>query len=494
MSWEATEGRASIRESWARCQAAGLTPAFVPPLRYLRPNPDGGAASADLIEIMLRAAQLYRGLAGQPALLLLADAQACLQSCQGPASMRYEIAQLGALPGADWSERCRGTNALALALHQAQTAVVSGKDHYLDFLKGWSGVATLLPTRSGVLALYAKGPLLHSCALHLLETCTAADPRHHAGAGRAEARQDALALDQLGIGDRRMALAVHRAKRILGRDIPLLIQGETGSGKEVFARAFHRSGPRASGPFVAVNCAAIPGTLIEAELFGHVAGAFSGARRDGSPGKLRLANGGTLFLDEIGDMPVALQAVLLRVIETRRVTALGDSDEHPVDVSLLCASHQSLRTLVDRGDFRSDLYFRLSGLSIELPPLREREDFARLAQDILDEESPLRPLRLSAEALARLSGRSWQGNLRELRNCLRLAAAMAACPGELAWSDFEEPGNATPEAGVPMPQSMREAERRWATAAVARHQGNISAAARELRITRTTLYRKLRGK
>jgi transcriptional regulator of acetoin/glycerol metabolism len=490
MSWEAIDGFAAIRESWVRCRAAGLAATWVPPLRYLRPEQPEGAPSPELGEILARAEQLFRCLAHQPALLLIADAQACLRASLGAPSLRRSAARIGALPGAEWSETGRGTNAIAMALHGGGTAQVLGAQHYLDCLKDWSGAATPLGKGLGVLALYVQGSKLHPSAPLLLETCVAPDSKDSEAVAPPPGP---LPLDGLALGDRRMAAAVSRAKRILGRDIPLLVQGETGTGKEVFARAFHRSGPRAQGPFVAVNCAAIPATLIEAELFGHVEGAFSGARREGAPGKLRLASGGTLFLDEIGDMPLALQAVLLRVLETRRVTALGDSAEHSVDVSLLCASHQPLRALVDQGCFRGDLYFRLSGLTVELPPLREREDFARIAQDILDEESPLKPLRLSTEAQARLAARPWPGNVRELRNCLRLAAALANGPGELPWSGFEEP-TVVPLGGLGQgPQSLREAERQWALAAVARHQGNISAAARELRITRTTLYRKLRG-
>ncbi|MBW7902715.1 MAG: sigma-54-dependent Fis family transcriptional regulator [Rhodocyclaceae bacterium] len=297
-------------------------------------------------------------------------------------------------------------------------------------------------------------------------------------------------LHELDGGDPRMAEAVRRAARIAECDIPLLIQGETGSGKEWFAQAFHRSGARRDGPFVAVNCAAIPATLIEAELFGHVEGAFTGARRSGTRGKIREADRGTLFLDEIGDMPLPLQAVLLRVLETRRVAPLGGDGEEAVDFALVCASHQLLRALVDRGQFRADLFFRLSGMTVSLPPLRERQDFDRVVRRMLAEEAPNRELRIAPAALDLLRRHPWPGNLRQLRNVLRLAVALLGderqlTPDCLPPEILDVGGKGRGESG------LRAVQIRLVRETVERHGGNISAAARELGITRTTLYRKL---
>lgn len=302
----------------------------------------------------------------------------------------------------------------------------------------------------------------------------------------------------LGQGDARLADAVRRARRIALHDIPLLIQGETGTGKEVFARAFHGESRRHEGPFVAINCAAIPASLIEAELFGYAAGAYTGGRAGGARGKLREAHGGVLFLDEIGDMPLALQAVLLRVLETRRVSPLGGGAEEAVDIGLVCASHRPLRELTESGAFRSDLFFRLSGMTVSLPALRERSDFVALAKQILDEES-LRGLRLATEALRVLQKHLWPGNLRQLRNVLRLAIALMGedestltlehLPPEILDETNGQPSSPGQAAGQ---GGLRAAEFRLVQQSVTRHAGNISAAARELGITRTTLYRKLR--
>ena len=308
-------------------------------------------------------------------------------------------------------------------------------------------------------------------------------------AGAAVSRYGTLA--DLGSDDPRLAEAARRAGRIVECDIPLLIQGETGSGKEWFAQAFHRSGSRRGGPFVAVNCAAIPATLIEAELFGYGEGAFTGARRLGARGKIREADGGTLFLDEIGDMPLGLQAVLLRVLETRRVTPLGHDSDEAVDIRLVCASHQPLRDLVEQGVFRADLFFRLSGMTIALPPLRERSDFAAVVRRMLAEESPGRPVRVDAEAFVLLRRYRWPGNLRQLRNVLRLGVALLGDDGMLLPAHL--PAEIRAADAVTADAGLRGVQVRLARESVDRHGGNISAAARELGITRTTLYRLLGG-
>ena len=300
-------------------------------------------------------------------------------------------------------------------------------------------------------------------------------------------------LQALDTGDARMKTAIQRALRVVDRNIPLMIQGETGTGKEVFAQACHLSSQRRLGPFVAINCAAIPGPLIEAELFGYTEGAFTGARQEGSAGKLRDANGGTLFLDEIGDMPLHLQSVLLRVLETRSVTPLGGGEEISLDIAIICASHQPLQEKVNSGDFRADLYFRLSGMALCIPPLRERSDLPTLVKRILAQECDEQPPHISSEALDLLRQQRWPGNIRQLRNVLRLAAALID-EQDHCLRPQHLPSEMTEAAAQPQSvnnSSLRSSEIRLVKEAVARCGGNISAAARELGITRTTLYRKL---
>ena len=259
-----------------------------------------------------------------------------------------------------------------------------------------------------------------------------AAPDTGAAAGEAIAHD---ALSVLDTGDAGMATAIARARKVIDKPIALLLLGESGVGKELFARACHDSSARNGGPFIAVNCAALPETLFEAELFGYRPGAFTGASRDGAAGRIREAHGGTLFLDEIGDMPVPLQARLLRVLQEREVVPLGGGNPVAVDFQLICATHRRLRDDILAGRFREDLYYRLNGLSLPLPPLRERSDLHALIEAILARISPDRAFRLSPAVASAFARHDWPGNLRQLSNALRTATALA--DGEvIAWDDL----------------------------------------------------------
>jgi len=320
------------------------------------------------------------------------------------------------------------------------------------------------------------------------------------------------ALDCLNTGDARVAAAIEKVRRVLGRDITVLIQGETGTGKEWFARAMHAEGPRGSGPFIAVNCAAIPEGLIESELFGYEEGAFTGARRKGAPGKILQANGGTLFLDEIGDMPLSLQARLLRVLQERTITPLGSTRVYSVDVALVCATHRKLRDLIAQAQFREDLYYRLNGFVVTLPALRERTDLPQLVERLVQGEArPGQRSQITAEVMEMFQRHTWPGNLRQLHNLLRTALAMVDGDGPIGRhhlpDDFLEQfdhGAGALVTGLPPARSetnqapasapvgsLDDIEARAIQRAVEFHRGNISAAARQLGISRNTLYRKL---
>ncbi|MBT0665133.1 sigma-54-dependent Fis family transcriptional regulator [Geobacter pelophilus] len=317
-------------------------------------------------------------------------------------------------------------------------------------------------------------------------------------------------LNALEYGDTRMRTAIDKAQRVLGHDIPVLIEGESGTGKELFARAMHQSNSRRSGPFVALNCAAIPEGLIESELFGYQEGAFTGAKRKGNIGKIRQANGGTLFLDEIGDMPLALQARLLRVLQERSITPLGDGTAHPVDIAVICATNRKLRDEIAANRFREDLYYRLNGLVIILPPLREREDLLQLSRSILaDIAGPLRSVRLCEDVLNIFSAHPWPGNLRQMHNVLRTALALLGSDEEITLGHLSDDFLEQAKEAVPVParqqaqpcrtigsasppESLDSLEAQAIQQAMAGCQGNISAAARQLGISRNTLYRKMR--
>jgi transcriptional regulator of acetoin/glycerol metabolism len=295
----------------------------------------------------------------------------------------------------------------------------------------------------------------------------------------------------LCLGDARLGREFGRALKVYERDVPLLLHGETGSGKEAFASAVHRAASRAGRPFVALNCAAIPESLIESELFGYRGGSFTGARKEGMAGKLAQANGGTLFLDEIGDMPLAMQTRLLRVLEAREVVPLGGGAAQPLDIRLISASHRDLSARVGEGAFREDLFYRLSGLAVTLPPLREREDKAALIDQLLAEEAGDRPLRLGEEARARLLAYPWPGNVRQLRTVLRTLAAL--CEDEaIGVDDLPEEIRRAAVAPATTPAPLDAAERQALLAALDQQRWHMTRAAAHLGISRNTLYRKLR--
>jgi transcriptional regulator of acetoin/glycerol metabolism len=289
-------------------------------------------------------------------------------------------------------------------------------------------------------------------------------------------------------GDPGLRRAVERARKLVNADLPFMLHGETGSGKERFARALHEDGPRAGKPFVALNCAAIPESLIESELFGYRQGAFTGARTRGMTGKVILADGGTLFLDEIGDMPLDLQSRLLRVLSEKEVTPLGSETPLRVDVRFICASHRDLSEMVRSGRFREDLYYRLSGAVIHLPPLRDRADLSDLIREVLEEEIRETGIRgeLREDTMRRLKLHSWPGNFRELHNVLRHALIL----GE---GGIITPAHLPEEfAMVPIDERAHSENKRLELKSVLEEHGwRIQSAATALGVARSTLYRQM---
>lgn len=310
-------------------------------------------------------------------------------------------------------------------------------------------------------------------------------------------------LHYLNTGDPQIALLIDKVSKVLGRDIPILAMGETGTGKELLAQAIHNDSPRSNSPFVAVNCASIPETLIESELFGYEDGAFTGARKKGSVGKILQANGGSLFLDEIGDMPLSLQARLLRVLQERMVTPLGSTKSIPVNVALICATNRNLREQIAKGQFREDLYYRLNGLVVKLPPLRERTDLETVVNKLLSAESNGTRYTISAEIMQLFKQHNWPGNFRQLTNLLRTAMVMAGDDHEILREhlpdDFlEDIGmQQTPAVNdsttmlVSSGEKLEDMEISVIQQTLANHGGNVSATARALGVSRNTIYRKI---
>jgi transcriptional regulator with PAS, ATPase and Fis domain len=323
------------------------------------------------------------------------------------------------------------------------------------------------------------------------------------------------------IGASAPAMEVKRqARRVAQTDSTVLLLGETGTGKELLAHAIHAASARAAKPFVGVNIAAVPDTLLEAEFFGVAAGAFTGADRKGRDGKFKLAHGGTLFLDEIGDMPLPLQAKLLRVLQEQEVEPLGSNQVQHIDVRVIAATSRDLAAMVRAGSFRADLFYRLNVLPIRLPPLRERlPDLESLADALADDiarRSGMPHKGLAPDALALLARQPWPGNIRELRNALEQASLMTD-DAVLGARHFEsvldaaaaviDPPPASAPAGTPvtaaageaprvagvksLPQAVAELEAQAIREALAATGGNKLAASRLLGISRATLYEKL---
>jgi sigma-54 dependent transcriptional regulator, acetoin dehydrogenase operon transcriptional activator AcoR len=327
-------------------------------------------------------------------------------------------------------------------------------------------------------------------------------PRAPVGAEAELAAEARGSLDCLQSSDPTMQHNVAVLKRVVDRDISVLLLGETGTGKGYCARAIHCASSRAHKPFVTVNCAAIPEPLIESELFGHKPGAFTGAAREGGMGRILQANGGTLFLDEIGDMPVALQARLLNVIEDREVMPLGGTKVVNVDVRIVSATQHDPLEMIARGRFREDLYYRLNGITVRMPPLRERSDCAELAHKLLAAEtSGGPPVAIEPALLERLVRHAWPGNVRQLRNVLRTMLALRAAD-TLTLAEFNEewltvraaepraPGQAM-STDADGESVLSDAEREALRRTLESCHWNVSAAAARLHISRRTIYRKI---
>ncbi|TGE01154.1 sigma-54-dependent Fis family transcriptional regulator [Methylobacterium nonmethylotrophicum] len=301
-------------------------------------------------------------------------------------------------------------------------------------------------------------------------------------------RPAAAPLPDFAGGDPRLALMARQASRLFEAGVSLLVGGETGTGKEFFARTLHRASRRAGKPFVAVNCAALPETLIESELFGHAPGAFTGAAARGRQGLVQQADGGTLFLDEIGDMPLSAQTRLLRVLAEREVMAVGGTKPQAVDLRVIAATHRDLAALVREGRFREDLLYRLAGARFVLPPLRERADRAALVERLLAARPGSR--RLSAEAAAALARHAWPGNVRELVAALDYACALAEAP-EIGLADLPPTVTTAPRSDLPPPDAALPDGAALA-AALRRRAWNVSAVARDLGLDRSTVHRRMR--
>lgn len=322
-----------------------------------------------------------------------------------------------------------------------------------------------------------------------------------------ETQSGDLTLEALAGQDSQMRYNVGCVKRVMNKDISIILSGDTGTGKEAFAQAIHNASSRSSNLFVAVNCASIPESLIESELFGYKPGAFTGARSKGMRGKILQSDGGTLFLDEIGDMPCSLQTRLLRVLAEKEVTPLGSETPIPVDLHIICATHRNLKKLVATGAFREDLYYRLNGVTLSLPALHERSDKASLIHFAFAVEAGDNwdKFQIGENAFKALMNYSWPGNIRQLRNALRFALAIndsgTIAPEDLPAETIQATDHSLPYASESDEEfdselsglsTIERAERDAVLLALECHKWKVAFAAEELGLARATIYRKMK--
>ncbi|WP_314926046.1 sigma-54-dependent Fis family transcriptional regulator [Aeromonas piscicola] len=483
-------------------------------------------------------------LAGRPCRLLLCDGEGAILAASGDDGFARHAERIFLRSGARWGEASKGTNAIGTALAEQSEVQVLGAEHFFaqhSFLS-CSACPLLGPDGQllGVLdistdAAHHDGDMLGTVRLlaMTLENALLArqpgwlvdlDPQslwsarlllgeggELLGANRAgrlwlgqhrfdgqqllRERRGLRLVSEPVVAPRQTAQqgAAQVPLKMLERGISLLIEGETGSGKEHLVRSLHRQSSRQERPLVCVNCGALPADLVEAELFGYVGGAFSGARSQGSQGYLRAAHGGILMLDEIGELPLLAQTRLLRVLQERSVTPVGSHRPEPVDFWLVSASHRDLAAMVQAGTFREDLYYRVCGWRQQLTPLRAWPQGERLGliQRLLAEMDPA--LQLTPEAVQQLLAHPLPGNVRQLKQALEVACVLAEGLGWIEPAHLHLPAaSAAPSSSQASTHTLRQQNRLRVQQTLADCGGNVSEAARQLGISRTTLYRTLR--
>ncbi|WP_113720138.1 sigma-54-dependent Fis family transcriptional regulator [Aeromonas salmonicida] len=539
-----------IQRSWQRCLHQGLLRQQSAELDLL---PQGElSARQEAHRTLIACFQRFvlplfaQLLAGRPCRLLLCDGEGAILAASGDDGFARHAERIFLRSGARWGEASKGTNAIGTALAEQSEVQVLGFEHFFaqhSFLS-CSACPLLGPDGQllGVLdistdAAHHDGNMLGTVRLlaMTLENALLArqpgwlvdlDPQSFWSArlllGEGGELLGANRAGRLWLGQHRFdgqqLLRERRGLRLvsepvvaprqtaqqgsaqvplkmLERGISLLVEGETGSGKEHLVRALHRQSSRQDKPLVCVNCGALPADLVEAELFGYVGGAFSGARSQGSQGYLRAAHGGILMLDEIGELPLLAQTRLLRVLQERSVTPVGSHRPEPVDFWLVSASHRDLAAMVQAGTFREDLYYRVCGWRQQLTPLRAWPQGERqgLIQRLLSEMDPA--LQLTPEAVQQLLAHPLPGNVRQLKQALEVACVLAEGLGWIEPAHLHLPYGPTEAGALPMGEratTLREQNLLRVQQTLADCGGNVSEAARQLGISRTTLYRTLR--
>jgi sigma-54 dependent transcriptional regulator, acetoin dehydrogenase operon transcriptional activator AcoR len=476
---------------------------------------------------------LYSFVKGTNFFAILTDCEGCILSVLGDEEILSEAYKLKMVPGAFMDETNIGTNAMSLALSEKRPVQVSGTEHFISAYHKWTCSAAPIKNSVGkiigVIDLTGYCESVHPHTLGMVVAAANAIERimeakklnsvielsqkntnafesknkeelpvfHETNknrklAGRILNGKAIYTFDKIISQNERFKSIIEYAKKIADSKSTVLITGESGTGKEIFAQSIHNYSKRREEPFVAVNCGAIPRTLIESELFGYEEGAFTGAKKGGNMGKFELAEGGTIFLDEIGEMPTDMQIKLLRVIEEGVINRIGSSKQQPLNVRIIAATNKDLKIEIQKETFRKDLYYRLNVLPVFLTPLRERREDIPLLVDYYMKKTSRKlnrePVNITVEYMDYLQSHDWPGNIRELENVIELVVNTGAIEVNQWSNEFKQSKPLNIKAHL---QSLEAIEKIHIINILNEVEGNISIAAKILDIGRNTLYRKL---
>lgn len=476
---------------------------------------------------------LYSFVKGTNFFAILTDFEGCILSVIGDEEILSEAYRLKMVPGAFMDETNIGTNAMSLALSEKRPVQVSGTEHFINAYHKWTCSAAPIKNFEGkiigVIDLTGYCESVHPHTLGMVVAAANAIERimeakklnsvielsqkntyaftsknkeellvfHEANknrklAGRLTNGKAIYTFDKIISQNERFKSIIEYAKKIADSKSTVLITGESGTGKEIFAQSIHNYSTRRDEPFVAVNCGAIPRTLIESELFGYEEGAFTGAKKGGNIGKFELAEGGTIFLDEIGEMPTDMQIKLLRVIEEGVINRIGSSKQQLLNVRIIAATNKDLKIEIQKETFRKDLYYRLNVLPVYLTPLRERREDIPLLVDYYMKKTSRKlnrePVNINEEYMDYLQSQDWPGNIRELENVIELVVNTGAIQINQWNNEFKQ---SKPVNIIGHLQSLEAIEKIHIINILNEVEGNISIASKILNIGRNTLYRKL---